>query len=978
MERAEALAGQSTRAHAVSKPGWRRVVLYALGLFSVLLSLPGFVAVELSPIGWLALSEAASEISAQGWWRHSLLEWSATGLALLLALFVAVEGRTSDRGIPSPLALSLAFLMAGLADGFHTLSAWPPGPGSPGAAQASLLSWTVGRWLLALGCLAALALPASGPRRRNLATGGVVSLGLVMIGLLSVGALLGFPEILVRSLVLPRPFDLPPLLAFALVGLWAVPRLRPLRESLFGRAIVVATIPWVLGQVEAAFGSIQPFDLHFHAAHAQKVLAYVILLLGLVLETRKVGMAVVAAADNQAKAALGGAVPRPWESGEAGRQHAETTLRVLETAVETMSMGVTVTDLEGKILYVNPADAAIHGYEVPELLGKNARMFAPVGTPSNSERAPDGREPWSRERVNVTKDGREFPARLVSDVVRDGRGQPIAMVTLCEDISERRGIRAALERRERILEAVGFAAEKFLAGSSWEEKVGEVLESLGKATGTDRVYLSRLEGPEAIPTFHMNKSWLAPDGSFEDSRTMLPRLPPRGALFDRWKKRLREGEILQGRVQDLPEEERVVLEVRGVRSLAVVPIFVQSSWRGFLSLEDHKVNRTWSAAELEALRTAARTFGAAVQRKEAEEALAASEAKVRDLLENANDLIQSVTPDGRFEFVNRMWGEALGYAPEEVAELTLWDVVHPQHLRRFRDVVEGILAGEELGRVEVSFLRRDGTEISLEGSLNRRLEEGRPAAVRGIFRDITERRMLDRIKQEFISTVSHELRTPLTSIIASLGLLDSGRLAGKAESVRELVTVAHRNSRRLLELINDLLDLQKLSAGKMSLSLETVEIVPLLEEAVRGIAAYAESFKVGIDLEATDGLRAYGDRGRLIQVLNNLLSNAIKFSAAGERVTLRAGREGGWVRIAVEDRGEGIPAEFQERLFEKFTQVDSSATRRSGGSGLGLSIVKGLVEQMQGKVALESELGKGSTFYVYLPDLAAGDESVIK
>jgi len=650
-----------------------------------------------------------------------------------------------------------------------------------------------------------------------------------------------------------------------------------------------------------------------------------------------------------------------------------------------MNLGVTVTDLDGNILYTNPADARMHGYTVEELLGRSARRFAPGGElPRDEFEGPDSDvaylKPWSRERINVTRDGREFPVRLVSDIVRDHREAPLALVTICEDITDEKRIEEALARRDRILEAVGIAAERFLTEASWETSVEEVLETLKKATGVSHIYLRRVHDPGVVPR-GMADTWSTLNGISDTVVQDAIKLAGGEELFPRWEEKLRQGNLLQGKVRDLPEEERAVLVARGVRSYAVVPIFVASVWLGFLCLEHSEDQREWSPAELEVLRTAARTFGAAIQRKLAEEALAASQARYQDLLENASDLVQSVSPKGRFQFVNRAWKDALGYTQEEVSRITLWDVVHPAHHDRYKEMIRRIMNGGGGDRLEVVFVTKEGAEITVEGSINCRFVDDKPVATRGIFRDITERKIVDRMKQEFISTVSHELRTPLTSIIAALGLLESGRLASDTERVAELVTVAHRNSNRLLRLINNLLDLQKLAAGKISYHITSIDARNLIEEAVRGIRSFADSLGIRLEIiEVTSGIRILADRDHLIQVLNNLLSNAIKFSPKGAEVILNASRQGERVIISVADCGPGIPEEFQERLFEKFTQVDSSPTRTSGGSGLGLSIVKGLVDGMRGRISVDTRIGRGTTFHVDLPmaspsATAAADEA---
>jgi len=239
-------------------------------------------------------------------------------------------------------------------------------------------------------------------------------------------------------------------------------------------------------------------------------------------------------------------------------------------------------------------------------------------------------------------------------------------------------------------------------------------------------------------------------------------------------------------------------------------------------------------------------------------------------------------------------------------------------------------------------------------------------------RDITERKEIERIKTEFISTVSHELRTPLTSIRGSLGLIAGGVTGAVSEKAKSLLNIAINNNDRLIRLINDILDLDKIEAGQMVFQEKPLEIMPLLEAAVAENRAYAEQF--GVELFVEPGLpevKVKADSDRLMQVMANLLSNAAKFSPPNGQVTLSATRQQGMVRVAVQDHGPGIPEEFRSRIFDKFAQADASDSRHQGGTGLGLSIAKNIVERMGGRIGFKTQVGAGTTFYFELPEWGA-------
>ncbi|MBV7407488.1 cell wall metabolism sensor histidine kinase WalK [Maritimibacter sp. DP1N21-5] len=221
------------------------------------------------------------------------------------------------------------------------------------------------------------------------------------------------------------------------------------------------------------------------------------------------------------------------------------------------------------------------------------------------------------------------------------------------------------------------------------------------------------------------------------------------------------------------------------------------------------------------------------------------------------------------------------------------------------------------------------------------------------------------IKSQFLSTVSHELRTPLTSIKASLDLVSTGVLGEVPATLTPALSIAAKNSQRLSVLIDDLLDLQKMEAGEMEFNFKKIDVNHLVEEAVESTEGYAN--KVGIPVTTTLSpapLAIHGDQARLMQVMNNLLSNALKFSNEGGSVRVHVTSNDNRVRISVQDDGVGIPEEARSKVFEKFSQVDSSDVRKVGGTGLGLNITKQIVDRHKGIIDFESERGVGTNFYV--------------
>ncbi len=239
---------------------------------------------------------------------------------------------------------------------------------------------------------------------------------------------------------------------------------------------------------------------------------------------------------------------------------------------------------------------------------------------------------------------------------------------------------------------------------------------------------------------------------------------------------------------------------------------------------------------------------------------------------------------------------------------------------------------------------------------------------------LAEREQMARLKNEFLSTVSHELRTPLTSIAGMLELLDAEVVGALPAEAKEMVNVAYNNSQRLIRLINDILDIEKMESGSMPFHLAPLALVPLVERAVTETAPFAQGFGVDVEVQSrTTEPVALVDPDRLIQVLTNLVSNAAKFSPKGGKVVVTLDRLDSGIRISVADQGRGIPETFRGRIFEKFAQADSSDSRRGAGTGLGLAIVKKIVEHLNGTVSFDTEIGRGTTFHVDLPEWKSGD-----
>ncbi|MEH2053201.1 ATP-binding protein [Nostoc sp.] len=347
-----------------------------------------------------------------------------------------------------------------------------------------------------------------------------------------------------------------------------------------------------------------------------------------------------------------------------------------------------------------------------------------------------------------------------------------------------------------------------------------------------------------------------------------------------------------------------------------------------------------------------------------------SQARFARILDIADDAIISINGFQSITLFNQGAEKIFGYSAQEVIGKGL-DLLLPQrffqvHRQHVVDFGQSPNVARRMGeRREIYGRRKDGTEFPAEASISK-IDMSEEMFYTVILRDITERKQIERMKDEFVSVVSHELRTPLTSIHGSLGMLASGLLTTDSEQGKRLLQIATDSSERLVRLINDILDIERIESGKAKMEPEICNVVDLIVQAVNVIQPLADKAGVKVSISALSG-QVWADSDRIVQTLTNLLSNAIKFSSAGSTVCLEAQKHGDEVLLTVKDPGRGIPTDKLESIFERFQQVDSSDSRNHDGTGLGLAICKSIMQQHGGRIWAESALGEGSTFYVTLP-----------
>ena len=348
---------------------------------------------------------------------------------------------------------------------------------------------------------------------------------------------------------------------------------------------------------------------------------------------------------------------------------------------------------------------------------------------------------------------------------------------------------------------------------------------------------------------------------------------------------------------------------------------------------------------------------------------------VSAILDTAPSLVMVLDSQGQIVRFNRACEELSGVSMSEVAGGPFWEVpfLLDDDRADIRDGIPRLAAATEPVKLDRTWVGKDGARHTIAWTVMAlRGQTGATSYLIGMGSDVTLARELERLKSQFISMVSHELRTPLTSIRASMQLLVAEDMTGN-EDADQLVRVALSNADRLIRIVNDILDMSKIEAGEMMVSPRKTRLAPIVEDSVQSVQAVARDAGVTITL-ATDHIDdVLADPDRTIQVLVNLLSNAVKHAPSGSKVEVSAGREGAMVAIAVRDHGPGIPAHKVDFIFEPFTQLDGSDTRRIAGTGLGLTIARALAEKQGGGIRVASREGQGATFTLTMP---AADHAV--
>lgn len=640
--------------------------------------------------------------------------------------------------------------------------------------------------------------------------------------------------------------------------------------------------------------------------------------------------------------------------------------------LETVADGIVTIKKNGIIETFNPAAEKMFGYQAVEVIGREASLLLPKERQGEHETHTKNSTLTSSRIISQhldlkgrRKDGSIFPLEInIAPMVILGEE---GYVGILRDITERIETQKIANRNHQIQTVLDNILRVALEPISLEEVLQKSIELIINSS--------------VISSQPAGVIFIANEDKHELNMVAQKGLDP--SLLVQCSQ-ITYGTCLCGKAAEYQQiqfashlDERHKITHEGIQPHGhyCIPILLQSKLLGVLNIyleEGHQP----SEDEDEFLNMLTNTLAGIIDRRKTEKDLA----RFKTTLDHTMDCVFMFDPNNlKFSYANVGAMKQVGYDYDELISRTPYDLQPNYEEKDFREMIKPMIAGDQpVLSFETLHQHKDGHAVPVEILLQYISPQGESPRFVAIVRDISERKRIDEMKNEFISTVSHELRTPLTSIRGALGLISGGAVGELPTQASEMLRIASNNTERLLLLINDILDIQKIESGMMNFKFQRVELVPFIEKAIRENTAYADQYNVTFKLvERLPGVTLFADPDRLMQVMSNLMSNAAKFSPDGDTVELHLARHHDAIRIAVTDHGPGIPEEFQGQLFEKFSQADSTDTRKTGGSGLGLPITKVLIEKHGGRVEFLSRQGIGTTFFIDLPELTSELDTVI-
>jgi two-component system sensor histidine kinase/response regulator len=606
---------------------------------------------------------------------------------------------------------------------------------------------------------------------------------------------------------------------------------------------------------------------------------------------------------------------------------------------------VFIIGLDLRYVAANQQALNLLGYEEHELVGMPVSEVMSLGE-EMGHRTVMGDGSNLSERILKRRDGSTLPVEISASVVYDEENRPAYIQSVARDVSDRRDFEETLKKYTRILSVISDATARLLRSSNIESKIPEILESLGLATDVSSCAILEIDTFSSTPVVNIQYWWRKKaDSVFDVSSVIAQHIPMILSASGDYS-------------YNAAENEKRASTFSGL-SFIIMPIHGTLGAWGFLGLFDQEKEISWSPSERNAVQTAANLIGSALQRSSYEETIRLNEARNRAILSALPDLLIRISIDGMI----------LDYSANPDHPLYLHrDVISGKRLSGIwpEEIVEKI-RGQENKDAFTSSTVVEGFKLPFLNKIyESRLYPISQSEALVVIRDITDQAQLNEMKSDFINRASHELRTPLTAAMLMSELIQEG---GTQEELNEYWRTLRSELNRQKILIDRLLIAGRLESGMMSLERVSMDLMPVLEESIMAVKPIANKRRVILDL-TTERRPVFilGDKSGLQQVFINLINNAAKFSPEGSSVTIHVAQAEGQVHVSISDHGLGIPPEALPHMFERFYRAKNVTIAEIPGSGIGLYIVKSIVEELGGQIHVESILNKGTTFIVSLSE----------
>ncbi len=631
---------------------------------------------------------------------------------------------------------------------------------------------------------------------------------------------------------------------------------------------------------------------------------------------------------------------------------------------------------QGTTLYVSPQINKLLGYQVTEWQN-NPTIWQDLTHPDDLERVLSGIKKYlaNGEKTIIeyrmrTKDNRWVWFQDESVVIKDDEGKPLYIHGVLIDITERKNAEQKVKQREAVLSAVAQTAQQLLKSTDWRMEMQFILKQLGEATNASHVYVFvNHPGTVDVILSSMEYEWTAPGIKPEldnpiYQNTRLVKIPG----IENWLTNMSNGKPFYGSKNEYPIYWEKVFEPVGLKTLLDVPIYLNGQWWGVIGFDDYINEKPWSQAEIDALTAAAGNLGTAIVRQQADEALRVSEEKFQIAFHHTFvPMVISRASDRIIMDVNQAFCDGTGYTRDEITgrtglELNLW--INLEEQKNLADLLE---KQDYASEIKTEFRRKSGERgVALISAVKISLGD-EPCFLYTIY-DISKiEQLLQELKtkndelERFTYTVSHDLRAPLITVSGFVGYLEQDIRKGELDKVSKDVLRINEGITKMQRLLTELLELSRI--GRMTNPLEEVPFEEIVREALDMVEGRLQARQVQVKVEA--GLPSVvGDRTRLVQVIQNLADNAVKFMGEQKNPLVEIGvqTDAGKPVFFVRDNGIGIEPEHFERVFGLFNKLDA----KSEGTGIGLALVKRIIELHGGKIWVESELGKGAVFFFTL------------